>query len=195
MDLGTDLRWKTYNEFSRYLIADNGYIHDLLCDVPVSQYPNPEGYIKVTLRRDDDKRKTLSVHRLVALCFIPNPLNLPEVNHEDGIKSNNIYTNLSWMTHAQNIQHAWNNKLLKNTESRSAKLVAANLYKQDRGKNFNASPVYCITTNESFECIEDVVEKYGIDQAQISKCCTGYRGVKSAGKHPVTGEKLIWRYL
>ena len=52
------------------------------------------------------------VHRLVAQHFIPNPKNLPEVNHKDGNKENNHVGNLEWCNGSQNMQHASRNGLL-----------------------------------------------------------------------------------
>lgn len=63
--------------------------------------------------RDSVKYHTLRIHRLVAMAFIPNPDNLPEVNHKDGNKLNNCITNLEWCTGQDNIRHAWNNGLMK----------------------------------------------------------------------------------
>ena len=57
------------------------------------------------------KRKHLSIHRTVALLYVPNPNNLPQVNHIDGDKLNNHYTNLEWVTNQQNRTHAIENKL------------------------------------------------------------------------------------
>ena len=62
-------------------------------------------YEKVTFRVNKIG-KQLFVHRLVAIHFIPNPLNLPEVNHKKGIKTDNRWHQLEWCTHKQNIEHA-----------------------------------------------------------------------------------------
>jgi len=58
--------------------------------------------------------KHLRVHVLVATHFIPNPLNLPEVNHNDGDKTNNNDWNLEWVTHKQNMEHASRMGLMPN---------------------------------------------------------------------------------
>lgn len=57
------------------------------------------------------KRKRFTVHRLVALAFLPNPDNLPTVNHIDGNKSNNTVSNLEWLSYQDNINHAFKNDL------------------------------------------------------------------------------------
>ena len=63
------------------------------------------GYLQVSLSKKG-KPKIFSVHRLVAKCFIPNPQNLPEVNHKFGVKLDNYFKNLEWCTDAQNKRHA-----------------------------------------------------------------------------------------
>ena len=64
-----------------------------------------DGYLKVGLS-DGKYHKPFLLHRLVAIHFIPNPLNLREINHIDGNKENNCVDNLEWCTRKHNIQHA-----------------------------------------------------------------------------------------
>lgn len=65
----------------------------------------PTGYFEVLLCRDN-VRTYCRVHRLVAAVFLPNPLNLPQVNHIDGVKTNNHVSNLEWCSAKHNIHHA-----------------------------------------------------------------------------------------
>ena len=67
-------------------------------------YKNHKGYLKVGLMKDGVYRK-YRVHRLVAEAFIPNPNGCPEVNHIDGNKANNSFSNLEWVTSIQNQEH------------------------------------------------------------------------------------------
>lgn len=69
-----------------------------------------KGYCIVSLNAVD-KRRTFTVHRLVANEFIPNPDNKPQVNHINGIKEDNCISNLEWLTNEENMQHAINNGL------------------------------------------------------------------------------------
>jgi hypothetical protein len=65
---------------------------------------NPKGYLHVVLSREG-KLLICRIHKMVATLFIPNPLNLPELNHQDENKRNNRYDNLEWCAHLYNIQY------------------------------------------------------------------------------------------
>jgi len=64
------------------------------------------GYVRADLWKDDKGKKHL-VHRLVAQAFIKNENNYPQVNHKDGVKTNNHYKNLEWTTKSKNQLHAY----------------------------------------------------------------------------------------
>lgn len=65
-----------------------------------------DGYYIAKLSRDGHS-KSIAIHRLVASHFIPNPNNLPEVNHKDFDRTNNHVDNLEWCTHLDNIKYSW----------------------------------------------------------------------------------------
>jgi len=63
------------------------------------------GYLRVIFSKNNVQKK-FTIHRLSATAFIENPLNLPQVNHKDGIKTNNYRNNLEWCTQSENTKHA-----------------------------------------------------------------------------------------
>lgn len=71
------------------------------------------GYFRTSLAKNGVNR-TVKVHRVVAEAFIPNPSNLPQVNHKDGNKQNNCVENLEWVTQSENLKHAFSTGLKTN---------------------------------------------------------------------------------
>lgn len=67
--------------------------------------PMNAGYLMVNLCKDG-KAVNYLIHRLIATTFLPNDDDLAEVNHIDGVKSNNVLSNLEWMSRVRNIRHA-----------------------------------------------------------------------------------------
>lgn len=81
-----------------------------------------KGYLAVGLTKDCVK-KTAKVHRLVAMAFIPNPENKPQVNHIDGDKTNNCVENLEWATDQENIRHAFDTGLNQGAKGEACHLA------------------------------------------------------------------------
>ena len=102
--------WKTIPAFGgRYEASKTGEIRHSLHKNIRKARKNKNGYLQLNFPRNDGSGKadTILVHRLIARTFIPNPLNLPEVNHKDGNKQNNNVENLEWCTCSENGKHSY----------------------------------------------------------------------------------------
>ena len=183
--------WKPIKDFEGlYEVSNSGQVRSFYNREAKILKPRitKKGYSQVGLHKNG-KRHTKLVHRLVASTFIPNPQNKSQVNHIDGDKTNNKVENLEWCTAKENSQHAWNTGLSRMTKEQKKK-ISRSLKGE---KHPQARKVTCITTGEIFNCMTEPSEKYNLIKSHISSCCKGKR--KSAGKHPVTGEKLVWKYI
>ena len=101
---------KKINDFSNYTISEDGIVVNTKTNYIKSQWVGANGYKHVDLQQDG-RRTKISVHRLIALHFIPNPESKRTVNHKDGNKLNNLRANLEWATDSENNQHAYDTQL------------------------------------------------------------------------------------
>ena len=159
----------------RYVNNHTGQL--LVKEKIIKQQKNHKGYATVTLgNKKSGNKKTMFVHRLLAKAFIPNPNNLPQINHIDGDKLNNKINNLEWCDNSYNQIHAYQNGL--------------NWHHEGSGRK--KKPVYQIdiTTKEivnEFESATEAAKQIGSKQPDISACCR-----KERGHRVVKG--YIWRY-
>lgn len=94
--------WKEIKGAKEYFISNLGRVKGMRGKI-MRLAKNRKGYL---VCRIPNRKYSQSVHRVVATHFIPNPLNLPQVNHIDGRKLNNHHSNLEYVTCKENINHA-----------------------------------------------------------------------------------------
>lgn len=97
--------WRPIKDYEKsYLVSNYGNVISIKKGARMLPHLDYKGYLRVQLSSDGIK-KNKKIHRLVAEAFIPNPLNLPEVDHIDTIRTNNIVTNLRWASGSSNTRN------------------------------------------------------------------------------------------
>ena len=89
-----------------YLVYSNGDIYGPT-GKKIKPRENDDGYLVVTMGNKRIKRSTVFVHRIVAELFLPNPDNLPDVDHVKGERANPDVRSLEWVTHEENVRRAY----------------------------------------------------------------------------------------
>lgn len=135
------------------------------------------GYLHVILCNDGKNTKHL-VHRLVAMAFIPNPKNLPEVNHKNEDKTDNRVENLEWVSHKYNSNHGTRNERISSTmtNGKQSKTVL----------QFTSEGEFVREWQSTMEC-----GRNGFAQSSVCMCCNGklkqYKGFTWSYKDSVSG--------
>lgn len=153
----------------------------------ISLNKKKHGYFHVNLYKNKI-RKTHSVYRLVAVAFIPNTDNLPQINHKDENPSNNCVENLEWCDSEYNNNYGGHYERAYNHKGKNNPM-----YGKTGDKCPTSKKVYCIELNEVYNSMREAERKTGINNSCISDACKGKQ--KTAGKHPITGERLHWKYV
>lgn len=167
--------WKDIKGYEGYQISNYGRVWSAKSQRILKGGINNSGYHFVQMKAKNGKFKREYIHRLVAMAFIPNPDNLPQVNHKDEDKANNNVENLEWCTHKYNQNYG--TKIERQVKNRTyAKL----------GQHSQAREVLCIELGIVFNCAKSATIKLGIDNSDIGKACRGK--LKTAGGYH-------WRYV
>lgn len=129
-------RIKRLQRLNTYIRKDTGTVcYRAFAEKIMSPTLSADGYMQLEFRADGTN-KYVNVHRVVAEAFIPNPNNLPQVNHKDGNRSNNVVSNLEWVTARENVV---------DQISRSGRNACINKIREVQGR-----PVKCIETGQVF---------------------------------------------
>lgn len=151
--------WKDIQGFDGYQVSNEGRVKSLKFGKEriLKSWKVENGYLIVRLYKDG-KRVWKLVHRLVAEAFIPNPQNLPEVNHKDENKSSNIVENLEWCDRSYNINYGTRTQKCADKESKMVDQI---------------DPI----TGEVIRKWTSVNEcgRNGYASSAVSRCCNGLR--------------------
>ena len=140
--------WKQIEGYPHLLVSRTGQVWTTTYNRLLKQELTNRGYLRVSLSKD----KTVKgghVHRLVAEAFIPNPDNLPTVDHIDGNKLNNCVENLQWLSYKDNTRKA--GEIKKRT----------------------AKPVFCRETNTVYKSVSQAARELHMNDAVISAVAKG----------------------
>ena len=160
--------------FSRYTIDETGKIFDKKLQRELNYFITKNGYCRITLTKKDKTQKNLLIHRLVALTYIPNPENLPVVDHIDNNKLNNHISNLRWTTHSNNSQNYEREKNNVTFDKTKQRWTARRM--------INCKLIHIGTFKTEQEGIE-AVEKFKEDgtKAKTPRSNTGEKNIYSKG--------------
>jgi len=127
--------WKPIDKYDGYEVSNLGRVKSYKVDKVngkiMKPYRTTKGYLQIDISLDGRKRENrvhLAVHRLVAMAFIPNPNNLPEVNHKDENKENNCVDNLEWCDTKYNCNYG-------NHGNNIAEKIRIHIYSVDKDGN------------------------------------------------------------
>lgn len=171
VEIINDEEWRTIFDFPNYEVSNKGNIRSkeyndslghLRSSKKLKKQVNNCGYEYVILSSKEEKHKTLTVHRIVAKTFIPNPEEKEDVNHIDGNKLNNNVNNLEWTTTQENIKKRYEIG------------IDGNNYKAVEQRSLDGKELYNI-----FKSSYEAEKITGIARQHIGACCRGEG--KSAG--------------
>lgn len=154
------MKWAK-TEFEGYYVSDTGMVKS-----PrkiLTQNEDHKGYKRVQI-----KDKWVSVHRLVAKAFIPNPDNKPQVNHKDTNKTNNYVDNLEWVTNAENHAHKMEHGLNDNATKALRKYTKSI---QKRVTQYTKDGEF-VAEHES---LQSAARSVGTNASNIMEVCRGKR--------------------
>lgn len=168
-----------YQNYVDYSISTKGRVRNDSTGRILKRTLHSNGYLQVTLCSKTEKPIHPTIHVLVALAFIPNPNNLPEVNHKDEDKTNPNVDNLEWCTPKYNNNYGTKPERISKANSGVNNPMYGTISPM-RGKcglkHFNSKQVVQLTMNgelvHSYDCISEV-SKFGFSPSCVSDVCNG----------------------
>jgi len=155
----------------RYKINRSGELIGCRYNNPLSPHLSRDGYLKICLHSDTAKNNKRSIHRLLAIQYIPNPDNLPEVDHIDRNKQNNDLSNLRWVSHSENARNRKDSLHLKTEEEWEDHVVKLREYKKIKAREYSAK--------KKANPVEETPEEREVRLARHREYCRKYSEKKA----------------
>ena len=197
-----DINGYAYVDLSKRGEKKRYKVHRLVADTFISKIDSKDNIDHINTIRTDNRVENLR------WCTHKENMNnkITKINLSNSLKGRTF--NKKWLENMSKAQrgakhHNYGKHLSETTKIKigignKGKIVSEETKEKLREykgeKHSNIKGVICLTTNEEFVYIRQATEKYGINASHISDCCKKNGKRKSAGKHPITGEKMLWEY-
>lgn len=155
----------------RYAVTRDGDVWSHLTEKFLSTHKCDKGYVRTGLELKGDKTFVARIHRLVALTYLINdsPEEKTQINHKNGIKTDNNVENLEWCTPRENIAHAVKTGLKKKTTRKNLE----NMWGKVRKLTNEQVLEIRMERKEKGTLYKDIAKKYGVSRETIRYCCLG----------------------
>lgn len=163
--------WRVVKKYPKYRISSMGRVLGTRNNI-LKQSFDKQGYPRVGISLGNYKNKTIKTHRLVAENFIPNPMLKSDVNHKNGIKTDNRVENLEWCTRQENIRHSWKKGLSKFSE-KNLQAVRENGKKLAEYSKINYKKVIDESTGTIYPSIKHAAVAFGLKRTTLFAMLSG----------------------
>lgn len=165
--------WKDIEGYECYQISNYGNVKNKQTQKLLKGDINNCGYKRVTLYIPH--RKRFFIHQLVAYHFVDGYANDLIVNHKDGNKQNNCYTNLEWCTRSQNDKHAFQHKL-RDIQG------CAKIQQEKSQRNIKCINKDTLECEYIFNNLDECAKYFNLNREYIRHCCKGMYNLKGKYK-------------